>query len=283
MIRHIVMWKFLPESPQYLLLKGRTEEAHRIADTYGVDLSETIASQAKADAEPATAKGKTKALSMLFTPQYRGTTLLIWTAAFMGLLLVYGLNTWLPQIMVAANYDLGNSLGFLVVLNAGAVIGLMFAGKSGDLITPRKAGTIWFICAAIMLALLTLRLPMLGIYVLVFITGVFVFSAQNLVTAFAATHYPPAARGAAIGMSLGVGRLGAISGPLIGGGLLAAGLAYPWGFIAFAFVGLLGGGALGSARRGEKASNAHEAELLAQEAEEAEYAFPKSALSGFPA
>ena len=36
----------------------------------------------------------------------------------MGLLLVYGLNTWLPQIMREADYDLGNSLGFLVILNA---------------------------------------------------------------------------------------------------------------------------------------------------------------------
>ena len=65
-------------------------------------------------------------------------------------------------------------------------------------------------------------------------------------------------------MSLGIGRLGTISGPIIGGRLLTAGLAYPWGFFAFAIVGLLGGIALATARRFERASNAHHAQLAEQ-------------------
>lgn len=248
-----VMWKFLSESPQYLLLKGRTEEAYQLAETYGVELGEPVPAQASI--EKAETDKKNRGLAILFEPQYRRTTLLIWVGAFMGLLLVYGLNTWLPQIMVAADYDLGNSLGFLVVLNAEAVVGLMFAGKVGDRVTPRRAATIWFFFAAVTLALLTIRLPMVGLYALVFITGVFVFSAQNLVTRFAATHYPTEARGAAIGMSFGVGWLGAISGPIIGGTLLSAGLVYPWGFFAFGTVGVPGCLAMAAARPGERASN----------------------------
>ncbi len=46
----------------------------------------------------------------------------------MGLLLVYGLNTWLPTIMREAGYNLGASLTFLLILNAGAVVGLLIAG-----------------------------------------------------------------------------------------------------------------------------------------------------------
>jgi AAHS family benzoate transporter-like MFS transporter len=55
-------------------------------------------------------------------------------------------------------------------------------------------------------------------------------------------------RATALGWAAGVGRLGAISGPIVGGALLTAGIAYPWGFYVFAVVGALGALAvLGSA------------------------------------
>ena len=41
-------------------------------------------------------------------------------------------------------------------------------------------------------------------------------------------------------MASAVGRIGAIVGPFITGTLVAAGIAYPWGFYLFAFVAVLG-------------------------------------------
>lgn len=235
-----LMWLFLPESPDYLASTGRVAEARTVAEHYGVDV-DVHPERAFADAHPEQAQAEKQGASLLLSRAYRRNTVFVWIASFMGLLLVYGLNTWLPQIMRAADYDLGNSLGFLVVLNAGAVAGLLVAGRVGDRITPRNAAIVWFIGSAILLAALAVKMPLLGIYVMVFITGCFVFSAQNLVYAFTATNYPPKVRGTALGMSAGVGRLGAISGPIVGGTLLTAGLAYPWGFFAFAAVGALGG------------------------------------------
>ena len=63
------------------------------------------------------------------------------------------------------------------------------------------------------------------VYAAVLLTGIFVFSAQVLVYAFVGHLYPPAVRGTALGMAAGVGRVGAI---------VTAGIAYPWGFYAFA-------------------------------------------------
>ncbi|MFB9074825.1 MFS transporter [Citricoccus parietis] len=242
-----LMWRYLPESPDFLISQGRMEEARRVADHYGVEIEEQP-ERAFADATPERADHEKQGASLLLSATYRRNTIFMWIASFMGLLLVYGLNTWLPQIMREADYDLGNSLGFLVVLNAGAVIGLIVAGKVGDAITPRNAAILWFIGSAILLAALAIKLPLLGIYVMIFITGCFVFSAQNLVYAFAATNYPPKVRGTALGMAAGVGRLGAISGPIMGGTLVAAGIAYPWGFFGFAVAGALGGVAVSGMR-----------------------------------
>jgi MFS transporter, AAHS family, benzoate transport protein len=179
-------------------------------------------------------------IAILFGGGYLRATIAFWVTSFMGLLLVYGLNTWLPEIMRSAGYELGAALALLLVLNVGAILGLLVAGQVANRIGVRPAVLGWFTAAALFLALLSVRLPGIGVYVGVLLAGVFVFSAQVLVFAYVAQHYPAAARGTAIGAASGVGRLGAISGPLIGGALLTAGVAYPWGFYVFAVVAAIG-------------------------------------------
>jgi AAHS family benzoate transporter-like MFS transporter len=179
-------------------------------------------------------------VATLFRDGYLRSTLAFWVTSFMGLLLVYGLNTWLPEIMRSAGYELGASLALLLTLNIGAVLGLLLAGRVADRIGVRTATITWFAAAAAFLALLSVRLPGAGVYVSVLLAGMFVFSTQVLVYAYVCRRYPAAVRATALGTSSGVGRLGAITGPLVGGALLGAGMAYPWGFFVFALVAALG-------------------------------------------
>jgi AAHS family benzoate transporter-like MFS transporter len=179
-------------------------------------------------------------VTILFGNGYLRATLAFWVSSFMGLLLVYGLNTWLPEIMRSAGYELGAALALLLVLNVGAILGLLVAGQVANRVGTRPAVIAWFTAAALFLALLSIRLPGAGVYIGVLLAGVFVFSSQVLVFAYVSQLYPAAARGTAIGAASGVGRLGAISGPLIGGALLTAGIAYPWGFYVFAVVAAIG-------------------------------------------
>ena len=167
-------------------------------------------------------------------------SLALWVASFMGLLLVYGLNTWLPKIMESAGYSTGDSLGLLLALNLGAVTGLVVAGQIADVRGNKPTVLVWFGLAAVFLAALSIKLESTAaVYVAVFLAGVFVFSAQVLVYAFVGHLYPPDVRGTALGMAAGVGRVGAIVGPFLGGALVSAGIAYPWGFYIFALAAVL--------------------------------------------
>ncbi|MGW7695120.1 MFS transporter [Streptomyces asiaticus] len=164
------------------------------------------------------------------------TSLALWAASFMGLLLVFGLNTWLPRIMGQAGYSIQAGTALLLVLNIGAVIGLIVAGRVSDHTGQHKTTTLaWFAIAAALLALLSIRLQsQVLVFCAVLVTGIFVFSAQVLVYAWTTQLYPPELRATALGLTAGIGRLGAILGPFLLGTLVTAGIAHPWGFYALA-------------------------------------------------
>ncbi|MGO3682109.1 MFS transporter [Brevibacterium aurantiacum] len=198
-------------------------------------------SQEFVEAQSSTTAAPKTGMAGLFVGRFKLVTIGVWAASFMGLLLVYGLNTWLPKIMADAGYEVSDSLVMLFVLNLGAVVGLVIAGWLANKHGTKPIVLMWFLLAAVFLA--ALSIPMTSqilLNIAVFITGVFVFSAQVLVYAFVSAIYPPTARGTALGMASAVGRLGAIVGPFITGTLVTAGIAYPWGFYLFAVVAVFG-------------------------------------------
>ena len=208
-----VLWVKLPESESYL--------------------------QAVADRENGTARVVHRSADVV-RGRYLRVSIGLWVASFMGLLLVYGLNTWLPKIMGEAGYSINAGTTLLLVLNLGAVIGLLVAGGISDKRGNKPTVLVWFGLAAVFLALLSIKIEhTLLVYAAVLLAGVFVFSAQVLVYAFVGHLYPPEIRGTALGMAAGVGRIGAIVGPTLGGLLVTAGIAYPWGFYAFAVAAVL--------------------------------------------
>jgi AAHS family benzoate transporter-like MFS transporter len=234
----------LPESAAWLRAHDRVAEADEVAARHGLPAAEPAVRGA---GEPG-AGGAAGTLGTLFSAAWLRNTVAIGVTSFMGLLLVYGLNNWLPTIMRQADYDLGDSLAFLLVLNVGAVVGLLVAGTLADRTSIRTVAVAWFASAAVFLALLSIRLPIGGIYAMVFLTGCFVFSAQVLVYAFVSANHPPQVRATALGWSAGAGRAGAIVGPVLTGLLVDRDLAFPWGFYLFAVVGALGAAALTVAR-----------------------------------
>ncbi|MFF7899911.1 MFS transporter [Streptomyces sp. NPDC007920] len=180
-------------------------------------------------------------LTELLKPVYLRAGIGIWVASFMGLLLVYGLNTWLPKLMNDAGYPVPTAVTQLLILNVGGVVGLVVGGFVAD----RRGikGTIlgWFAVSVVMLGCLSVKMSSdILLNVVVFLTGVFVFSAMVLVYAYVTHFYPAAVRGTALGSASGIGRIGSIVGPTITGALVTAGIGHPWGFYFFAAVAVLG-------------------------------------------
>ncbi|NYI79119.1 MFS transporter [Nocardioides panzhihuensis] len=160
--------------------------------------------------------------------------------SFSGLLLTYGLNTWLPKIMEDNGYGKAYALTFLLVLNGGAIVGGLLASYVADRTGAKKVVSTTFVLAGCMLLLLPLGLPLSVLFPAVAIAGVGTIGTQVLIYGLVANFYPTRARGAGVAWCAGFGRLGGIVGPIIGGALVAAGVGGTTAFQIFAGVAVLG-------------------------------------------
>ncbi|MCG5221126.1 MFS transporter [Streptosporangium sp. KLBMP 9127] len=226
-----VAWRMLPESANYLLLRGREAEAAELAARYDLTLEK---------APPRTKEGPAGAIKSLFGRPFLTGTLLFWLGTGAGLLLVYGLNTWLAQIMRQAGYPLGSALAFLLVLNLGAIVGTPLLGMAADRFGSKPVTFGMFAVAAVSIFLLSFRLPSVLLFALVAIAGACTIGTTVLVNAYTANFYPAHMRATGLGWALGVGRLGAICGPIYGGAVLASGWGIEANFYAFAIPALVG-------------------------------------------
>lgn len=246
--------KLLPESLSFLVAKGRDEQAQALAARYDVELPAAVGKKTAAD--------RWDALVGLFRGGEWIQTLLYWLASFGGLLLVYGVATWLPTLMRTEGYELANALTFVVVFNLGGIVGMLVAGRAADLLGAPRVSAIWFALTAAGVFLLSVHMPMAVTTLVVFLTGVFLNSAQTMIYATVSIRSTPDNRATAVGWTSGMGRFGAVFGPWLGGQLLAAGNG-DFGFTAFALAGLssmvfIGIAALRSSRSGTPSSTGQE-------------------------
>ncbi|MFJ6651053.1 MFS transporter [Streptomyces sp. NPDC091290] len=219
-----LLWRYLPESLSYLVAKGRRNEAAELASRLGTSVPE---------AAPAGQVRKSP-VTLLLSRRHIGPAVLFAITSFFGLLLVYGLNTWLPQIMKSAGYPLSSSLLFLVMMNVGAVVGSLLVAPVGDRLGMKPVTAVTFAAASVSIYLLSSPTSSWVMYTLVAVAGFGTIGTQIMVNAYVAIHFPPEVRATALGWTLGIGRLGAVVGPTFGGFLLDADLAMEWNFYAFA-------------------------------------------------
>ncbi len=231
-----VMAWLLPESLDYLVSRKRNEAAAKLAARLCLPVP----------AEPSHTRemvGWRTALGEIFSPKNAFATICFWVALFMGLLLVYGLAQWLPQIMRKSGYDLGDSLLFLAVFSFTSAVGGIVLGQWADRFGVKLTVTLSYLLGAIGIAALAFKGSILLNYAVVAVAGFGTVSASLILTGYLAHYLKPFVRAAGTGWALSFARIGALLGPLIGGYIASIAVAPEWNFYVFAIIAAIAAGA----------------------------------------
>jgi MFS transporter, AAHS family, 4-hydroxybenzoate transporter len=209
----------LPESIRFLVIAGAAREkiaalARRIDKRF----------QVSADARFEIAEARTSGVPVLhlFRDGRAWGTVLLWTIFFMNLLDLYFLQNWIPVITNAAGVPVQTAIVIGTLFQVGGVIACLLVGLPIDRLGAYKILPILFgLGCIIVVALGRAETSVLALMLLTFAAGFCVIGGQNGANVLSAIFYPTSVRSTGIGWSLGIGRVGAIIGPLIGGFLIS--------------------------------------------------------------
>jgi len=212
---------WLPESIRFLLVRGR-DQAHVSRYLRRIAPHATIPSALSAgDDEHASGKAL---LPRLFEQRRAVGTILIWIVYFTNLLNVYFLNTWLPTIMNDLGIPVETAIRVTSLFQFGGIAGALILGWVLDWYRSFGVLAICFLWAAawiFTIGQLGASVPLL--IVAVFSSGIGVIGGQTMAHALSSEFYPTPIRSTGVGWALGVGRVGSIVGPTVGGYLLSRG------------------------------------------------------------
>jgi AAHS family 4-hydroxybenzoate transporter-like MFS transporter len=207
----------LPESVRFLALTGR-------ADQEVAGLLRCI--NPKIVFEPSTRfvvhEPKLPGIPVLhlFRDGRTPVTLLLWVVFFMSLLDLYFLSNWLPTVLNDLGASVSASAAIGSMLQVGGVAGAFALGSIIDRFSFRALALVYFIAVFAVGAIGQLGHSIALVSVAIFVAGFCIVGGQIAANALAATFYPTSVRATGVGWALGIGRVGSIVGPLVGGVLL---------------------------------------------------------------
>jgi MFS transporter, AAHS family, 4-hydroxybenzoate transporter len=213
----ILGWR-LPESVRFLALTGRADA--RVAQLLtSVNRSAGFNSGTRFVVNEPTLTGMP--VQHLFRDGRTLATILLWVVFFMSLLQIYFMSNWLPTVL----NDLGASISTAAVIGSmfqvGGVVGTFVLGHLIDRFSFRALALVYFIAVFAVAAIGQLGHSAALVTIAIFVAGFCIVGGQIAANALAAGFYPTSVRATGVGWALGVGRIGSIVGPSVGGILLS--------------------------------------------------------------
>jgi len=190
----------------------------------------------KAKAKPEDAK-----LSALFTSEFKWSTWQLWSALFLSFTTLYFLMNWIPKLATNAGLSMELAIYSGTIFNLGAIVGIPVQGYFSSRFGLKKSIGTLLLITAVLLGIFGLFSGSNLILVVLFFLGFGVQGSFVGLYAVAARMYPTAFRSTGVGWAIGMGRLGGIIGPVLGGLLVGLGFGMAQSFIFFAIPSFIAG------------------------------------------
>jgi AAHS family 4-hydroxybenzoate transporter-like MFS transporter len=219
----LLIW--LPESPRFMLAHGRRSPAAlRILARLGIDPGTTAIVGPVQHVDVA----RGNPVTALFSNGYALRTVLFWIMFFASLLSLYLIGFWLPTVLHLEGLSPADAVFASSLYSAGGALSVLLLGPMATTLGTDRVLTACLACGIVVIAAVALgNLPYLVLLPTIFVMGVCVVGGQLGANGLSAAKYPARIRNTGVGWALGIGRLGGIVGPGLGGFLLAQGWQAP--------------------------------------------------------
>ncbi len=216
-----VMLIWLPESPRFLLARGRmTTRTERLLQTLNIETTGASGQPAAHVMDVATGNP----VAGLFRDGMATTTMLVWILYFANLLSIYLISYWLPTVLNLSGLSPADSVFAASLMSAGPLLSVFAMAPLARHFGPQRVLAVMLVTGIAVIAIVGLANPPHDLLLLaIFLMGCCTVGSMTGINGMTAALYPARIRTTGMGWALGIGRLGGIGGPWLGGVLLVAG------------------------------------------------------------